>query len=434
MSQSEIEISLHDGIADIPASVWDACACPEADDGARPEDPFTTHRFLKALEDSRSVGTGTGWHPHHLTARMGDEVIACAPLYLKSHSQGEYIFDHNWAHAYERAGGRYYPKFQGAVPFTPVTGRRLLTRPGFEETGRAALVQGATEVAERNRIASLHLTFCTEAECEAGAELGLMPRRTQQYHWHNRGYADFDAFLADLSSRKRKTIRKERARAQEFGGEIVALTGDAIRPEHWDAVWTFYQDTGARKWGTPYLTRAFFEEAHAHLRDDILLVLAMRDSRPVAGAMNMIGGSALYGRYWGCIEDHPCLHFELCYYQAMEFAIDHGLDRVEAGAQGEHKLARGEMTVKGRPVRPEAITDVALLTVEGENDDISGIGQTQAAHTLCTSIPDALQLDHVQASVGHYGVFNGRRFREEIAPKMKAFMAEHAKTAGKRAA
>ncbi len=344
MSDSEITISLHERIADIPAEVWDACACPEAADG-RPEDPFTTHRFLAALEDSRSVGTGSGWHPHYLTAEAQGQVIACAPLYLKSHSQGEYIFDHNWAHAYERAGGRYYPKFQIAVPFTPVTGRRFLTRTGFEAAGRAALVEGATQVAERNGISSLHVTFCTEAEVEAGAALGLMPRRTQQYHWINRGYADFDAFLADLSSRKRKTIRKERARAQGFGGEIVALTGDQIKPEHWDAIWTFYQDTGARKWGTPYLTRRFFDRAHETLRDDILLVLALRDGQPVAGAMNLIGASALYGRYWGCIEDHPCLHFELCYYQAMDFAIDHGLQRVEAGAQGEHKLARGYLPV-----------------------------------------------------------------------------------------
>ncbi|SEM71899.1 hypothetical protein SAMN04488077_10794 [Roseovarius tolerans] len=344
MSDSEITISLHERIADIPAAVWDACACPEAADG-RPEDPFTTHRFLKALEDSRSVGTGSGWHPHYMTAEAQGQVIACAPLYLKSHSQGEYIFDHNWAHAYERAGGRYYPKFQMAVPFTPVTGRRFLTRPGYEAAGRAALIEGASQVAERNGISSLHVTFCTEAEAEAGAALGLMPRRTQQYHWINRGYEGFDAFLADLSSRKRKTIRKERARAQAFGGEIVALTGDQIKPEHWDAIWTFYQDTGARKWGTPYLTRRFFERAHETLRDDILLVLALRGGQPVAGAMNLIGASALYGRYWGCIEDHPCLHFELCYYQAMEFAIDHGLQRVEAGAQGEHKLARGYLPV-----------------------------------------------------------------------------------------
>ena len=345
MTQSEVVISLHDALAQIGPEDWDACACPEAADGGRPNDPFTTYRFLKALEDSRSVGVGSGWQPHYMTAEAEGQVIACAPLYLKSHSQGEYIFDHNWADAYERACGRYYPKLQIAVPFTPVTGRRLLVRPGFEEIGRAALVQGAVETAGRNALSSLHLTFCTEDEARAGAAMGLMARKTQQYHWVNRGYADFDAFLADLSSRKRKTIRKERARAQGFGGEIEQLTGDQIKPHHWDAIWAFYQDTGARKWGTPYLTRAFFDLAHDRLRDDILLVLAHREGRVVAGAMNLIGASALYGRYWGCIEDHPCLHFELCYYQAMEFAIAQGLDRVEAGAQGEHKLARGYLPV-----------------------------------------------------------------------------------------
>ncbi|SHL15335.1 hypothetical protein SAMN05444414_10667 [Roseovarius marisflavi] len=345
MTQSEVVISLHDALAQIGPEAWDACACPEAAGGGRPNDPFTTYRFLKALEDSRSVGVGSGWQPHYMTAEAEGQVIACAPLYLKSHSQGEYIFDHNWADAYERAGGRYYPKLQVAVPFTPVTGRRFLVRPGFEEIGRAALVQGAVETAGRNALSSLHLTFCTEDEARAGAAMGLMARKTQQYHWVNRGYADFDAFLADLSSRKRKTIRKERARAQGFGGEIEQLTGDQIKPHHWDAIWAFYQDTGARKWGTPYLTRAFFDLAHDRLRDDILLVLAHREGRVVAGAMNLIGASALYGRYWGCTEDHPCLHFELCYYQAMDFAIAQGLDRVEAGAQGEHKLARGYLPV-----------------------------------------------------------------------------------------
>jgi predicted N-acyltransferase len=344
MTQGQITITLHDRLSDIGQADWDACACPETASG-RPDDPFTAYRFLKALEDSRSIGTGSGWQPHYLSAEQGGQIIAVAPLYLKSHSQGEYIFDHNWAHAYERAGGRYYPKFQIAVPFTPATGRRLLTRPGFEAVGRGALIEGARDVALRNGLSSLHITFCTEEEAEAGAALGLMPRRTQQYHWVNRGYADFEGFLADLSSRKRKAIRKERARAADFGGEIVTLTGDQIQPEHWDAVWTFYQDTGARKWGTPYLTRAFFTRAHDTLRDDILLILALRGGRPVAGAMNLIGASALYGRYWGCIEDHPCLHFELCYYRAIEFAIAQGLQRVEAGAQGEHKLARGYLPV-----------------------------------------------------------------------------------------
>ena len=344
MTQDQITVTLHERLSDIGQVAWDACACPETAEG-RPDDPFTTYRFLKALEDSRSVGTGSGWQPHYLSAEQHGQIIAVAPLYLKSHSQGEYIFDHNWAHAYERAGGRYYPKFQIAVPFTPATGRRLLTRPGYEDTGRAALIEGARDVALRNGLSSLHITFCTQAESEAGAALGLLPRRSQQYHWINRGYADFDAFLADLSSRKRKAIRKERARAAEFGGEIVTLTGNQILPEHWDAVWAFYQDTGARKWGTPYLTRAFFTRAHETLRDDILLILALRNGQPIAGALNLIGASALYGRYWGAIEDHPCLHFELCYYRAIEFAIAQGLQRVEAGAQGEHKLARGYLPV-----------------------------------------------------------------------------------------
>ena len=369
MTQSEVVISLHDALAQIGPEAWDACACPEAAGGGRPNDPFTTYRFLKALEDSRSVGVGSGWQPHYMTAEAEGQVIACAPLYLKSHSQGEYIFDHNWADAYERAGGRYYPKLQVAVPFTPVTGRRFLVRPGFEEIGRAALVQGAVETAGRNALSSLHLTFCTEDEARAGAAMGLMARKTQQYHWVNRGYADFDAFLADLSSRKRKTIRKERARAQGFGGEIEQLTGDQIKPHHWDAIWAFYQDTGARKWGTPYLTRAFFDLAHDRLRDDILLVLAHREGRVVAGAMNLIGASALYGRYWGCTEDHPCLHFELCYYQAMDFAIAQGLDRVEAGAQGEHKLARGYLPVGTHSLhwlRDEGFSEAVAHYLEAE--------------------------------------------------------------------
>lgn len=340
-----IAISMHGSLSQIEAEDWDACACPEVADGGRACDPFTTYRWLKAFEDSRSVGAGTGWDPRYMTAEMDGQIIACAPLYAKSHSQGEYIFDHNWAHAWERAGGRYYPKLQIAVPFTPATGRRFLTRPGFEAEGISALVQGAVQVASDNELSSLHITFCTEAEAIAGEQIGLLRRRTQQYHWENRGYADFDAFLDDLSSRKRKTIRKERERAQGFGGTIHQFTGDQIQPDHWDAFWEFYQDTGARKWGTPYLTRKFFDIAHERLRDDILLVLAERDGRWVAGAMNVIGRDTLYGRYWGCVEDHPCLHFELCYYQAMDYAIAHGQSRVEAGAQGEHKLARGYLPV-----------------------------------------------------------------------------------------
>ena len=341
MSQHQVEISVIPKIAEIGQVVWDSCACPEISDGGRPNDPFTTYRFLSALEDSGSVGSGTGWQPQYLVARVGEQVIAVAPLYVKSHSQGEYIFDHNWAQAYEQAGGRYYPKLQIAVPHTPATGRRFLVHPDFAETGFSALVQGAIQLAADNQVSSVHATFCTEAEAELGAQLGLMSRATQQFHWLNNEYKDFDGFLADLSSRKRKNIRKERAQAQGFGGDIVTLRGDQIEPEHWDAFWEFYQDTGARKWGTPYLTRQFFKIAHETLRDDMALVLARRDGEWIAGALNFVGRKTLYGRYWGCQEDHPCLHFEVCYYQAIDYAIAHKLGRVEAGAQGQHKLARG---------------------------------------------------------------------------------------------
>ena len=336
----DTEVSVLAGVTDIAAAEWDAVACPEAIVG-RAIDPFTTHRFLAALDRSGSTGKGTGWQPRPLVARAGGQIIGVAPLYAKGHSQGEYIFDHNWAQAYENAGGRYYPKLQMAVPFTPATGRRFLTAPGHTDAGRASLLQGALKLASQNQISSLHVTFCTEDEAQAGEAMGLLRRTTQQFHWENRGYADFDAFLADLSSRKRKTIRKERDTANAFGGTIEMLTGDQIEPQHWDAFWAFYQDTGARKWGTPYLTRAAFDELHATMRHDMLLILASRGGKPVAGALNFIGRDTLFGRYWGCVEDHPCLHFELCYYRAIDWAIENSLSRVEAGAQGEHKLARG---------------------------------------------------------------------------------------------
>ena len=346
MSNDNLTIETHDRISAIDAKDWDRCACPEARDGGRPRDPFTTHRFLAALEDSGSVGTGTGWQPLYLSVKSEGKIIACAPMYAKSHSQGEYIFDHAFADAYMRAGGRYYPKLQIAVPFTPATGRRLLVAPEAEGVGDRALITGALSVMEDHHLSSLHITFCTKDEVAAHADATLLPRKTQQFHWHNQGYQTFDDFLAALSSRKRKNIRKERAEAQNFGGEIVLLTGDEIEPHHWDAFWEFYQDTGARKWGQPYLTRRFFDIAHETLRDDMLLALAMRAGQPVAGALNFIGRETLYGRYWGCVEDHPCLHFELCYYQAIDWAIAQGLSRVEAGAQGGHKLARGYLPVE----------------------------------------------------------------------------------------
>ncbi|WP_107497384.1 GNAT family N-acetyltransferase [Thalassobius sp. I31.1] len=344
MSRDNIEITMAQSLADIDPQDWDVCANPGGQ--MPPADPFVTYRFLRALEASGSVGEGTGWHPHYLLARENGALIAYAPMYLKTHSQGEYIFDFNWAQAYEQAGGQYYPKLQIAVPFTPATGRRFLCKQGVEAKGQAALTEAMVKIASDNHLSSAHVTFCSEAEAIAGADMGLMHRKSTQFHWVNQGYSDFDDFLAALSSRKRKNIRKERGQAQGFGGEIHALTGDQIQPEHWNAFWHFYQDTGARKWGTPYLTREFFDEIQRDMRDDVLLVLAERDGRYLAGALNFIGADTLFGRYWGCVEDHPALHFELCYYQAIEFAITEELQRVEAGAQGEHKLARGYLPVE----------------------------------------------------------------------------------------
>ncbi|RPE63178.1 hypothetical protein EDD53_2775 [Pacificibacter maritimus] len=338
---NQIEIFVSGSIADFVPEDWDACAGGGSASSGRAADPFTTHRFLQALETSGSVGTGTGWAPRYLGARQNGTLIAVAPLYAKGHSQGEYVFDFAWAQAYENAGGSYYPKLQVAVPFSPVTGRRFLCRAGFESIGQSALVQGLVHVATEQEMSSFHVTFCTETEAQAGRDMGLIHRIGQQFHWENKAYTDFNDFLSQLSSRKRKAIRKERLQAQSFGGEIIQLTGDAIQPEHWDAFWQFYQNTGSRKWGTPYLSRRFFDCIQDSMRDDVLLILALRDGVPIAGALNFIGSDTLFGRYWGCTEHHACLHFELCYYQAIDYAIAQGLATVEAGAQGEHKLARG---------------------------------------------------------------------------------------------
>lgn len=345
MVEHKVEVEVHTSIAAISAVEWDSCADPKGHVRDRAVDPFTTHRFLSALEESGSVGYGTGWLPRYLTAKVEGAVIAASPTYIKQHSQGEYVFDHNWAHAYEQAGGDYYPKLQSAVPFTPVGGRRFLVKPEWEETGTSALVQAMVQIGADNGLSSAHVTFCSQREAVIGKELGLLHRTGQQFHWLNKGYETFEEFLDRLSSRKRKNIRKERRIAKSFGGDIAVVTGPDLRAEHWDALWKFYQDTGARKWGSPYLTRAFFDLVHETMADDVLLVFAMRNGHPVAGAMNFIGHDTLYGRYWGCIEHHPCLHFELCYYQAMDWAIQHGLARVEAGAQGDHKLARGYLPV-----------------------------------------------------------------------------------------
>lgn len=339
---TEIEIRVLAAVCDIAPAQWEALANP---DGRRPIDPFTTHGFLAALEASGSVGPGTGWQPRHLVAFLEDVPIGAMPLYLKGHSQGEYVFDHGWADAYARAGGNYYPKLQAAVPFTPATGRRFLVHANHPETGQAALIEGAIRLAAQNGLSSFHVTFCTKEEARAGAAMGLLRRLGQQFHWENDGYKDFEGFLRALSSRKRKAIRRERAAAAAFGGTICRLTGNDIKPDHWDAFWRFYQETGSRKWGAPYLTRAFFDEVHANMRDDVLLVMCERGGRWIAGALNFIGRDTLFGRYWGAIETHPFLHFEVCYYQAIDHAISTGLARVEAGAQGEHKLARGYLPV-----------------------------------------------------------------------------------------
>ncbi|MDT8343884.1 MAG: GNAT family N-acetyltransferase [Thermohalobaculum sp.] len=346
-----VEIEIARGIEAIAPADWDACAAPGRTAGAHAANPFVTHAFLAALEASGSATAATGWAPHHLVARVGGRVEAVMPLYLKGHSQGEYVFDHAWANAWHRAGGAYYPKLQSAVPFTPATGPRLMVRPDAVlgvAPMQAALIGTARDLTDDNGLSSLHITFCTDAEWAVGARHGLLQRTDQQFHWIDRGYGDFEGFLGALASRKRKQVRRERAGAGEAGIRLHRLTGDAIGPEHWDAFWLFYQDTGARKWGTPYLTRDFFDTVHGTMADDILLVLAEREGRWIGGALNFIGADTLYGRYWGCSEDHPFLHFECCYYQAIDFALEHGLGRVEAGAQGAHKLARGYEPVTTR--------------------------------------------------------------------------------------
>ena len=343
MTRLQAEVQIHRSLQTITESDWDSCACSEALPGERPFDPFTTYRFLKALEDSGSVGRHTGWQPQYLTVQNENVLMGVAPLYVKYHSQGEYIFDHNWAYAYEGAGGQYYPKLQIAVPFTPATGRRLLVRPEFAELAKAALIRGAIQLAERANLSSLHMTFCTDEEVVCGRQLGLMHRVGQQFHWEDNSYENFEGFLSSLSSRKRKNIRKERSQANDFDGTIEVLTGNDIKSYHWDAFWMFYRDTGSRKWGVPYLTRSFFDEIHAHMREDIVLMMARNPDGYFAGALNFVGRETLFGRYWGCTKYQPCLHFELCYYQAMEWALRNGLKRIEAGAQGQHKLARGYM-------------------------------------------------------------------------------------------
>ena len=328
-------------MADVDRDAWNAVANPPG----QPYHPFVDWTFLEALESSASVRAETGWAPMHFLLEDGGDLIGAMPLYLKGHSQGEYIFDHAWSDAYERAGGQYYPKLLSAVPFTPVPGPRLLARDRI--AGRQ-LAAAALQIAERLEVSSLHVNFTTDTDSAAFEELGLLRRTGQQYHFRNRGYDDFEAFLGELASRKRKNLRKERASIPQAGIEIEWLTGADINERHLDAFWTFYQDTGARKWGTPYLTRTFFRLLIENMADRVLLIMAQRDGEYIAGALNMIGGDTLYGRYWGCTQRVPFLHFEICYYQAIDYCLAHGLSRVEAGAQGEHKIARGYEPVETR--------------------------------------------------------------------------------------
>jgi predicted N-acyltransferase len=340
---NEITARLAGSAAAIGEAAWNACANPES---APYPHPFTRHEFFAALEESGSASAHTGWRPCHLVLDRDGRIHGLLPLYLKSHSQGEYVFDWGWADAFDRAGGSYYPKLQASVPFTPVTGHRLLVAKDapLEETRNALLAAGAAAV-NKLHASSLHITFLTGEEWKAAGALGFLQRNDQQFHWNNRGYGSFDEFLAELSSAKRKNLRKERAAVFAEGIDFEWLSGRDITETHWDTFFAFYMDTGGRKWGRPYLTRDFFSRIGQSMGEQIVLILARRGARYIAGALNFCGEGVLYGRNWGCTEFIPFLHFETCYYQAIEFAIARGLSRVEAGAQGEHKLLRGYLPV-----------------------------------------------------------------------------------------
>jgi uncharacterized protein len=361
MASSEITLEAVPSVGDVLAEDWNACANPApfgnpdlsndlngvaakaACADLKPYyNPFVSHAFFQAAEASGSATAHTGWGPRHLLAKIDDEVVGIVPCYLKSHSQGEYVFDRGWADAYERAGGRYYPKLQCSVPFTPATGPRLLIRSDVDREQTAnALASGLVALCGVSKASSAHVTFARESEWKFLAEHGFLQRTDQQFHWHNQGFATFDDFLASLNSRHRKAIKRERREAVPAGISIHWLTGNDITEDAWDAFFAFYMETGSRKWGRPYLTRSFFSLIGENMRQDVLLVMAKRNGRWIAGAINFIGSDTLFGRNWGAIEHHPFLHFEVCYYQAIDFAIRHDLKVVEAGAQGEHKIARG---------------------------------------------------------------------------------------------
>jgi uncharacterized protein len=358
MDSAEITLEAVPSAGDVPAEQWDACAHPAPDPNSLANldtlsasscvvskayyNPFVSHAFFSAVEQSGSATARTGWGPRHLIAKIDDRIVGVVPCYVKSHSQGEYVFDRGWADAYERAGGRYYPKLQCSVPFTPATGPRLLIRSDVDrEQIGAALASGLVALCGISKASSAHVTFAREAEWKILATHGFLQRTDQQFHWHNQGFATFDDFLGSLNSRHRKAIKRERREAVAAGISIHWLTGKDITEEAWDAFFEFYMETGSRKWGRPYLTRKFFSLIGESMSQDVLLVMAKRNGRWIAGAINFIGSDTLFGRNWGAVEHHNFLHFEVCYYQAIDFAIQHKLQVVEAGAQGEHKLARG---------------------------------------------------------------------------------------------
>ena len=338
MATSDISLEAVSSIGQISAEEWDSCANPPG----QPYNPFVSHAFFSALENSGSAVARTGWAARHLIARENGAIAGLVPCYLKNHSQGEYVFDRGWADAYERAGGRYYPKLQASVPFTPATGPRLLVRPDLDrERIRSSLAAGLIGLCQATEASSVHVTFAREDEWKFLGAQGFLLRNDQQFHWHNQAYGSFEDFLGSLNSRHRKAIRRERREALSNGISVHHLTGKEITEEAWDAFFEFYMETGSRKWGRPYLNRAFYSEIGRTMANDVLLVMAKRNNQWIAGAINFIGSETLFGRHWGAVEHHPFLHFEICYYQAIDFAIQRGLRIVEAGAQGEHKLARG---------------------------------------------------------------------------------------------
>ena len=365
--EGSVEAHVLSSITQVQAADWDRCAGRD--------NPFVRHAFLSALEESGSSTVETGWHPRHIVLKTPQgAVLGAVPMYLKNHSYGEYVFDHGWADAFERAGGHYYPKLQVSVPFTPVTGPRLLAPPGpGAEAVRTALLSTCVGICDQIGVSSVHITFPSEDEFDLMGEAGLLQRTGIQFHWLNEGYRDFDDFLASLASRKRKQIRKERQAVTDSGLAIAALSGSEIEERHWDAFFAFYQATGSRKWGVPYLTREFFSLLGERMADAVVLVMVEREGRPIAGALNLAGSDTLYGRNWGAIEDHRFLHFEACYYRAIDYAIVHGLRRVEAGAQGPHKLARGYLpvpTYSAHWVANESLRDAVAHYLEHETREI----------------------------------------------------------------